>query len=106
MNKIVLLIFSLLTISSSGFAQANEANLRKDLTYLASDKLGGRLTGTKYEQEASEYISKQFKNAGLIPMGIQQSIAGKPVNSWYQYFEFSKGLSYGKNNSFSFNGNK
>ncbi|MFN7313679.1 MAG: M20/M25/M40 family metallo-hydrolase [Bacteroidota bacterium] len=45
--------------------------LKKHINYLASDELEGRLTGTKGEQKAAKYISKQFKKYGVIAKGTQ-----------------------------------
>lgn len=62
----------LLLISSTIFAQNSDfqANrIKKHLSYLASDKLEGRGTGTKGEQEAAKYLIKQFKKMGLQPKG-------------------------------------
>ncbi len=50
-------------------AQVSEKNLRKHVTYLASDKLKGRGTGTPEERMAAEYIAKQFRKIGLSPKG-------------------------------------
>jgi len=43
--------------------------LKKDVTYLASDKLKGRGTSSKGEQKAAKYIASEFKKAGLQPKG-------------------------------------
>ena len=43
--------------------------LKKSVGYLAKDKLEGRRTGTAGEKLAYTYISKQFKKAGLLPIG-------------------------------------
>lgn len=43
--------------------------IKKDITYLASDKLKGRGTGSKGEKLAAKYIAKQFKACGLQPKG-------------------------------------
>lgn len=43
--------------------------IKASVSYLADDKLEGRRTGTAGEKLASEYISQQFKNAGLKPLG-------------------------------------
>ncbi len=43
--------------------------LKKDVNYLADDKLEGRGTGSKGEQMASKYIIKTFKKLGLTPAG-------------------------------------
>lgn len=62
----------LLLISSSIFAQNSDfqaKRIKKHLFYLASDKLEGRGTGTKGEQEAAKYLIKQFKKMGLQPKG-------------------------------------
>src|SRR3990167_3728597 len=44
-------------------------NLKKDITYLASDQLNGRGTGTEDEKKAADYIAKSFKDLSLIPYG-------------------------------------
>jgi aminopeptidase YwaD len=75
-----------------------QENLKKHLAYLASDKLGGRLTGSKNEKRAAKYIQKEFKAYGLTPKGTK--------NSWFQQFEFSKTIAYGRNNSLVINANK
>ncbi len=44
------------------------ADLKLHINYLADDKLEGRRTGTYGEKLAYEYITEQFKNAGLVPI--------------------------------------
>lgn len=44
-----------------------EPLLKKHVTYLSSDKLEGRGTGTKGERKAGDYIIKSFKKSGLKP---------------------------------------
>ena len=52
------------------FAQsADEAKIRQHISYLASDKLGGRSPGTVGEKLAQKYITTEFKKDGLIPKG-------------------------------------
>ncbi|MEC4049829.1 M20/M25/M40 family metallo-hydrolase [Flavobacterium sp. SUN046] len=46
---------------------AQPANLKKTISYLASDDLKGRLTGSKEEQTAAQYLAKQLKALGLKP---------------------------------------
>ena len=58
-------------------------NLKKEITYLASDKLQGRRTGTEGEKLAYEYLSDQFEKAGLAPKG--------DGNSFIQPFEINEG---------------
>ncbi len=57
------------------------AGLQKSVRFLADDKLEGRRTGTAGEKLAYEYISKQFKKAGLLPYGDR--------GSYLQAFEVS-----------------
>lgn len=44
-------------------------NIRKHITYLASDKMKGRGTGSKENKKAAEYVAKQFKKYRLLPKG-------------------------------------
>lgn len=63
-------------------------NLQTHITYLASDKLEGRRTGTPGEQLAVEYIAAQMKLAGLTPKGD---------NGYFQTFPVSEGKLIGSN---------
>lgn len=47
--------------------KAKPESLKKHITYLASDELKGRLTGSAGEQKAADYLSAQFKSLGLKP---------------------------------------
>ena len=85
MKQIVLTISMFLLVFSAVFAQKNavsEKNLYKHVSYLASDKLQGRGTGTPQERMAAEYISKQFKKIGLAPKGDN--------GTFYHKFKFKK----------------
>src|SRR5688500_6501084 len=76
---IALLIPSLLVAQSKKQKKALEAqrkahelviqSLRSHIQFLSDDKLEGRSTGSKGEELAMQYISEQFKNAGLAPKG-------------------------------------
>ncbi len=68
----------------------SEQNLKNHLSYLASDELQGRLTGSEGEKKASEYISKEFKKLNLKPF------EGK---SYIQNFEYSVKLNPHEDNS-------
>lgn len=58
-------------------------NLKKEISYLASDELQGRRTGTPGEKMAYEYLSAQFEKTGLLPKGDS--------NSFIQSFEINEG---------------
>ncbi len=58
-------------------------NLQKEITYLASDQLQGRRTGTEGEKLAYQYLSSQFEKAGLAPKGDD--------GSYIQSFQIDEG---------------
>ena len=53
------------------------SRLRNDVTYLASDALGGRQTGSPGEKLSADFIVEQMKDAGLKPL----------KGSWFQTFD-------------------
>jgi aminopeptidase YwaD len=84
------LIFFLLLVPQFSSAQRLKKsdkiiinNLHEEIGFLASDKLEGRRTGTPGEKLAYEYLATQFKNAGLIPKGDN--------NTFTQAFEINEG---------------
>lgn len=58
-------------------------NLKTEITYLSSDRLEGRRTGTPGEKLAYEYLSDQFQKAGLKEKG--------DGNTFIQSFEINEG---------------
>jgi len=68
---------------SKGFATLNEASLRTDLAYIASDKLMGRMSLQPGDDAAVQWIADQFAKAGLKPAAFGPD--GKP--SYLQSFE-------------------
>ena len=61
-----------------------EENLRKHLFKIASDEFEGRGSGYKGERKTTEYIAKEFKTYGLIPVG-DRSNGNK---TYFQNFTF------------------
>lgn len=87
MKKIVFLI---LLLSSAAYGQKMSkaekktlANLKKHVSFLASDELEGRRTGSEGERKAAAYISEEFKKIGLKPSGES--------GSYLQPFEVNDG---------------
>ncbi|GGG37083.1 M28 family peptidase [Bizionia arctica] len=78
MKKISLLV---LFISFLGCKQEYkyENKIKEDVVFLADDKLEGRETGTKGEQEAAAYIVERFTKIGMQPKG---------TDGFYQTFSF------------------
>ncbi|MDP2387329.1 MAG: M28 family peptidase [Bacteroidota bacterium] len=50
-------------------AQTEIKNIKKHITFLASDKLKGRGTSSEGEEKAAQYIADYFKKLKLEPMG-------------------------------------
>jgi Zn-dependent M28 family amino/carboxypeptidase len=67
--------------------------LKKDVSYLASDQLDGRRTGTAGADEAARYIASEFSKIGLKP----------GVARYLQSFPYVAGVELGKNNRLSTN---
>jgi aminopeptidase YwaD len=101
-------IFALLSIVGLTFAvalgQQPSANapsvdrLRQIVTYLASDPLEGRRTGTAGATEAANYIAGEFKRLGLQPVttAIKRGVTS-PI--YLQPFPYVSSVELGKNNS-------
>jgi Peptidase family M28/PA domain len=68
---------------AKGFHALNEASLRTDLGYIASDKLTGRMSLGAGDDLAIQWIADEFAKAGLKP--IAKDAVGKP--SYLQSFE-------------------
>lgn len=71
MNRLYTLILSSL-IAITALAQDKEVAIRemkKDIKYLASDKLEGRETGTPGARLAAEHIALRYSEIGLAPKG-------------------------------------
>lgn len=58
----------------------SDSLLKKHISYLASDELEGRLTGSKGEKKAANYIASEFKKYGLKPYS---------GNSFFQNFKYN-----------------
>ena len=72
------------------------ADLQRHATYLASDALQGRLTGTAGEQLATAYAARHFQASGLLPAGDGES--------YFHSFEFTAGVALGPANALSVSG--
>ena len=68
------------------------SSLKKNINYLADDKLEGRRTGTAGEKLAYEFIQTEFKKAGLTTFTADKK--------YVQEFEVNEGREIGPNTSF------
>lgn len=80
--------------------------LRKDVTYLASDMLDGRRTGTQGANDAAHYIAGEFSLLGLRP-GMQVArparTRGETRARYLQPFPYVSKVELGRNNLFVVN---
>lgn len=74
----------------------DQNDIYKHLSYLASDELRGRGTGTPENDRAAEYIAKYFSTIGLKPKGS---------SGYFQKFKVTTDLKLLKNNSLIVNVN-
>lgn len=87
--------------ASGGGGAAAEARLRASVTYLASDKLDGRRTGTEGARAAARYIAAQFARLGLKPPASAAKASGKTGTGYMQSFPYVAGVELGKTNAVS-----
>jgi Tol biopolymer transport system component len=65
-------------------SEALVPKLQEEVTYLASDALAGRMTGSPGAHAAADYLAEHLREAGLVPLGVS--------NSWFQPFTFTAGI--------------
>jgi aminopeptidase YwaD len=104
MYRNLLRLSLLLLIALSVVAQQNPSGseiapsaerLREHVTYLASDKLEGRRTGSAGARLAAEYIVREFARYRLRPGGTERD--GERL--YMQQFPFVAGVELGRNNA-------
>ena len=80
---------------------ASAEKLQKHVSYLASDKLEGRRTGTQGALEAAKYIAAEFGKLELRPAGAKANSWRRttPLNAFQQTFPYVAGVELGKGNS-------
>lgn len=83
--------------------------LRQVITYLASDALEGRRTGTPGANEAARYIAGEFNRIGLLAV-VQPTRPTRPTRSsveslsrYFHSFPYVSRVELGKNNLFFIN---
>jgi hypothetical protein len=71
------LVISLFLLVPINAQSIREQDIRAALSFLASDAMQGRGSGTNYERIAAEYIGSQFQQFGLEPGGDTDSAGNK-----------------------------
>ena len=88
---VAILIFSSIAVAQQSELEPSTTKLQQHVSYLASDKLEGRRTGTPGAIDAANYIAGQFEKLGLRPSG----------NRYLQTFPYVGRVELGKNNVLS-----
>ncbi len=106
------LIAALLLATFAAVAQQSEsepsvAKIQQHVTYLASDELDGRRTGTAGANEAAKYIAREFERLGIRPAPATDSRKINVMSARYlQTFPYIGSVELGKNNVLSLRGNE
>ena len=114
-RNLIIPLCLILAIASCSFAQQKQPQesvavlerLRAHVSYLASDKLEGRRTGSPGATLAAEYIAGEFARYGLR-RSVGRDLPGMSIleadspRRYMQEFPFVAGVELGKNNSMLF----
>jgi len=100
----VLLLVSTVAVAQQTAPAANEpsaAKLQQHVSYLASDALDGRRTGTAGATDAARYIAGEFSRLGLRPgvVGPQTRRPSVMIARYLQSFPYVSGVELGKQNA-------
>ena len=91
----VIPVLAIVILSSSpGNCQVSVKELQKEIKYLSSDELKGRLTGSQGDSLAADFIRQKLTSYGLKPLS----------GDGLQRFKVTKRVLAGKSNSLSING--
>lgn len=88
MKRATLLLFFTTALFTACTQLTLKDQLKKHISYLASDELEGREAGTDGEEKAAIYVADQFAMIGLEPKG---------TDGFFQSFDFVNGKNYGDN---------
>ena len=105
-QKSLRLLLALLLLSPGALAQTaakpvaapDVERLRAHVTYLASDKLEGRRTGSAGAQEAARYVAREFARVGARP-GLRVNCDESNDSCYMQEFPYVAGVELGKGNA-------
>ena len=84
--------------------EPSPSRLQQHISYLASDALDGRRTGTAGANDAARYVAGEFSRAGLMPgVGKPERKPRAIIASYLQTFPYVGRVELGKNNVLSLN---
>jgi aminopeptidase YwaD len=110
-RKYITILLAVLLAAVGSFAQQptaqpelSVARLQQHISYLASDALDGRRTGTQGANDAAHYIAGEFSRVGLRP-AIQKAGASRRLSiamtQYLQPFPYVAGVTLGPANTLS-----
>src|ERR1043165_9183727 len=110
-RKYITILLAILLAAVGSFAQQptaqpelSVARLQQHISYLASDALDGRRTGTQGANDAAHYIAGEFARLGLRP-AIQKAGASRrlsvAMSQYLQPFPYVAGVTLGAGNMLS-----
>lgn len=108
LHRFTLLVATLLLATFGAIAQQDDlqpsaAKLQQHVSYLASDALDGRRTGTAGANDAARYIAGEFARLGLRPGDETAARRRREAMARYlQTFPYVAGVDLGKGNVFAF----
>jgi hypothetical protein len=103
---VITLAFTAALAQQPSATSASADRLRQVVTYLASDSLEGRLTGTPGANDAAHYIAGEFNRYGLRPamqMARPPRTRGENQAHYLQPFPYVTKVELGANNLFYVN---
>ena len=110
LNRLIPLVATLL-LTSVAIAQQSQLEpsaekLQQHVSYLASDALDGRRTGTAGANDAASYLASQFARVGLRAGGSPNSAPPRKLSAsmarYLQSFPYVAGVQLGKGNLLAF----
>ncbi|WP_299883477.1 M28 family peptidase [uncultured Lacinutrix sp.] len=90
--KYTIAFLFLLLLTACKLEEKEPISIKEDVSFLASDALEGRQTGSNGEQKAAKYIAERFKNLGLQEKGTQgylQTFSFKPKTDPHQEVNYT-----------------
>jgi aminopeptidase YwaD len=102
-----LLLATLAAVAQQSESEPSAAKIQQHVTYLASDELDGRRTGTAGANEAAKYIAREFERLGIRPAPATDSRKINVMSARYlQTFPYIGSVELGKNNVLSVRGSE
>ena len=100
-SKRLPILLTVLLLASTAAVGQEASRLQQDVSYLASDALDGRRTGTAGANDAARYVAGEFARAGLRPARAGGSKPSQLMARYLQSFPYVGRVELGKNNVLS-----